>query len=1418
MKVNSANTYRSWCKAKRGRIDVNENYIGCTCSLGDQLVNGFYNLFHGIKDDISKHLPSLLDIAEDNQAIYEFLQNAVDCGATHFWAFYNDKYFLAVNNGSKFNLDGVTALLNIAQSPKDTASSIGRLGIGFKLVHRLVGKGNGTKELIAENKGPVMFSWDSHEQLNSLMSSETIEYVGLDENPFLFKIAITNFPTNGGEVVKDINYKDALIFPESELVELREYVSLCLREMYSSDSASFNQGSLFFIKLGENKKQLLDDDLSTLKTGIEYSMNTLKQLSHICFNGEEIVKNQLVVKDSSISKESEQFKQIEPQYENYDILYSFGYLPLDFTSKDYIESLNKLKQSPNFYKYFPMGDETDNMALFIHCDSFQIEANRRRLSNHHTNRALLPVIANSITSTLEQYKNDDRERFLQLYASILLSDKPVSQEKSWMNSTLYDILYSSLKTAIPTTGGYSSEIGNIKVKKVKMPIPLDKIGLERIKWFNWFGENHKDIISAAVDSNKLGIKEWNINDVIENANITLLNTWLDKCSEEDFNAFLAEIKSITTSKKVEGLLPQIKTFKVGTERKSRQEIIQDSTYIITSAKTFPIIDILEKAGLKCTDVTIESHPLTGLLAKQNEKNQYQNIKAKLEKETTWNKLTADDKLKLISTLSSFEDIGDATIKSLKIFKSLSGTQCALEELTRYKVNSQDWEKPYVICKDEDYTELTKYLVPAEKFFSDIVEKHFTKIIASGVTLTRLYEIYKENNQVWKDDFSIKIIQTYSAVEDVLGLLEITSSKAAVDEFVKHLKMMKLDSKVSYAPTSFEYRCIKLAAKEEATSIRNKIAIDETPLYNFTTSDELTFKCTPKDHTSPSVYTMKLSEILPGDTQIAIYGKVVNNFSSITNYRKIFSANSDENSAVQTKLKKILNEPNRIITPAQFIFILFTRWQSNYTSFSYWQNLIRLAPDNAGLGKAIASILSYAYDNNLTDVLIENQSVYKATWNYSIAKRYLFSKDYTVDSERGLVEIEEWCQDDSAKKEFLKKLDACFDDHAEIKRRKLFKANNLAEWEGDTFPHPFIKWVSTLGPIVGDKQQHLLLSLISKFNNNQTLNITYAEDDFCDVVELDSSKYYAWKQKGTISIYRLHTEMPCRIVYDKTQILFKTQIGAFHYFPTTKRLYIKGVKEEEVATTLAQVYPNSSIPFDYKDYTDILFDSYDEQRKKDEEIKNLRSQLDQIRGDVELEEEKSSYKDKERAEYEQRISDFLGGSFNLEIYNLHSEHIISCYRILNYLRCLGYEFADDFDEKAFVSSGEYTRIKLQNGTYVNTSGAKFGIWYIHPNIWRDIQENDNWACVCTGNNESDFVMVKSIADLEQLAKRSKNTLIKLQSSDEHSIMNVIDTVFPGSGNNSMKIHMMLKIHDTPNEEINSLFENAFNMDADNFKLD
>ena len=198
MKVNSAKEYRTQVKINNYRPEIDEDFMGCSYDSSEGHKSGFFNMFHGMKNNIENYLPSLLNIAEDNQAIYEFLQNAVDCNATHFWAFYNDRYFLAVNNGAKFSVEGLTAILNIAQSTKTDSSSIGRLGIGFKLAHRLVGKGNGVHELIHGNKGPIMFSWDNASQLRSLMSSEDIVYEGIDENAFLLKIAITNFPANAG--------------------------------------------------------------------------------------------------------------------------------------------------------------------------------------------------------------------------------------------------------------------------------------------------------------------------------------------------------------------------------------------------------------------------------------------------------------------------------------------------------------------------------------------------------------------------------------------------------------------------------------------------------------------------------------------------------------------------------------------------------------------------------------------------------------------------------------------------------------------------------------------------------------------------------------------------------------------------------------------------------------------------------------------------------------------------------------------------------------------------------------------------------------------------------------------------------------------------------------------------------------------
>lgn len=1427
MKVNSAKEYRQWVKHQGNRPEVSEDFIGCSYDNNGQKINGFFNLFHGMKPDIEKYLPSLLDIAEDNQAIYEFLQNAVDCGATHFWAFYNDQYFLAVNNGEKFSIEGVSSILNIAQSTKYTASSIGRLGIGFKLVHRLVGKGNGIHELVHSNKGPIMFSWDKQEQLKSLMSSESISCEGLEDNPFLFKIAITNFPANVDEVVKDINYEDIVIFPASVLEELQSYVSQCLSELYTDSPSSFNQGTLFFIKLGENKRRLLDEDLDTLINGIEYSMNTLKQLENITFNGETIYKKKLVINDNSIKKDTELFCSIDPQYKEFDILYSFGYLPLDFSSKDYYQSVAQLRQSPNFYKYFPMGDEVDNMALFIHSDSFQIEANRRKLINHHTNKKLLPEIAGYIIKILNQYKNDDRSRYLQLYASLLLTDKPSSNEKAWMDSIFFNLLYEAIKGCAPTIDGNETDLSNVKIKDVKMDIPLDKIGLSHIKWFYWYGDAHKEIVKSACSHDKLDIDKWNINNIIEECNIELLNTWIVSCENDVFDLFLDEIKSTTTSNSVKELLPQIKLFEFGDERKSQAEITNDTDFLITTTKIEGIIPILKKVGIKCTNYTFEKHKLGSMLKSQGEKTMFEIIKAKIEDSSNWSELNADDKLQLVSVLKELEDVGDVSIKRLKIFKNVLGNKCALENLTSYKEIIDTWQKPYVICKEENFSEIQKYLLNSETAFSDIIETHYSDIIENGTTIDELYNVYKKNQIKWTDDFTIKIINKYGCTDGVLSLIEKSPSKTAVDEFIKNLETIDLTSTSTYSSTSFEYRCIQVAARVESTSIRKKIKIDGTPLTSFTSSNELAFTC-KNTQGREYIYTMRLSDILPDDAQCALYGKVSELFSSIIGYKNIFSADSSNTNIVQTKLRELLLPENKIILPAQFIFILFTRWQCNFQNLSNWSNIIRLGKTTSQIGATIVGILDYALRNDLTDVLIQYKS--NPILSTHLKGRCMFSADYTLENERAYKEIEDWCGDDCQKKEILMMLDVRFDDGGKIQRRKKFKENVLSEWDGKVFPSSFLAWVASFPSINGENQRKILLDITEKFNS-VNLKKDYREEDYSEAKELDSTKYLAWKPSKSISIYVLEKEMPFRILYNNKKILAQLNDGSYYYFPNTRHLYINGMKEEEIVSVLSQVYQDRKIPFDYQDYTSICFDSYEEQRAKDNELDRLNKLVEKLQKEKlykqnEQPEEKIRANEDYWNDYTTRVKEFMGGNFSMPSDKVKSEHIIARYRALMYIKSLNlYALGQGFDEKKYIRTDGYAPIPLSNGKHVNIQSAKFGIWHLSPVIWNDIVEKGNYACLCTGNGDCDFKMIKSEDDIKKIAEGTRNVFMRLTPTNSMNIIDTIKSVISSSISEfdddiildtiytNRDVHLMLMVHPTAEPVLNSMFDNIFKAEGD-----
>ncbi|MDR2065231.1 MAG: hypothetical protein LBP85_05950 [Prevotellaceae bacterium] len=764
MKIKSAKSFRSWYKTEiieidRNNPDYDENFVGTYYKKNGRKIKGFFEMYHGDKPDIAGYLLSILKIAEDGQAIYEFLQNAVDCNSTHFYIFYNEKYFLAINNGEPFDVKGLRAILNIAQGDKKDADKIGRFGIGFKLAHRLVGKNEGADELINQYKGPILFSWSKSEDLESLMNNEKIETLVPDKenhqefisSPYLLKLILTNFPAGPNESVKDLNYNNRILFPQEELNELVHFIN----ESFNSQSDSLKksvlgQGSLFFIKLGEGKKDLLDKDYSELKNGIQYSMNMLKRLQKVYVNNENIDKITLWTEEGTIRKNTEEFNNISPEYKEYDIKFTVGFNAIVFGNEKSYGQMQRLKETPNFYKYFPMGDEVNGFGFIVHCDSFSIETNRRKLHEDEINKNLFPEIAKHLISRLDYYKETDRNRFLNLYACLLLSDIPERQNNRWLRPVFYNSLLVYLKANIPTKAGFCNTAQNVKINRLKLNLILSDFGLGNIQWFEWNSENDEMLITEAKDKDKLSIESWDIRDIVENANIDNINDWIANCDDKTYEAFLDELENSELRIKTKKQICCIKIFRFSD---GKYYSFHDIFYInvvstmcrlndiiICNEKTYRIKSELEKLGFITSDKYTYSYPnIYSSFKMPADKWIYELIAYKCKTNT----LNPADKKKMfinfIDEQTKFEDIGKETLKELNLFSDSNGQIKPLKDLITGELNTPEWLKPYTVNVDEFFIELKPYLIQEDKIYQDTIFPHWNTIVAKVTGVINLYE-------------------------------------------------------------------------------------------------------------------------------------------------------------------------------------------------------------------------------------------------------------------------------------------------------------------------------------------------------------------------------------------------------------------------------------------------------------------------------------------------------------------------------------------------------------------------------------------------------------------------------------------------------------------------------------------------------
>ncbi|MFT6960634.1 MAG: hypothetical protein ACJAWV_000334 [Flammeovirgaceae bacterium] len=761
MRIRDIRHFRTFYKKDVRKIEGNnrdENFIGSSVSIGGETKFGFFDIYHGHKpeeDGIEGFLRGFLDMAQDSQAVYEFLQNAVDSNSTTFEMHYDDNYFLAFNNGSQFDFNGISSILNVGISTKSKdSSSIGKFGIGFKLIHRLVGKESGLEEL-RNLSGPILFSWGRYSELTELKNfseknkiittkdtytkSTLNKFESTKDLPWLFKILLTNFPCQPEENIKDLEYKEkSNSFNKLEVIELAKWAKNKITK--NETNHRLNNGSLFFLKLGEGKSNSLSN--TKIEKGIEFSLSILNKIaksqnkngvSEVRINDTPFSAKKLYFEEFIIEFDSEEFNRVNPQRrgdnDTSDLQIIIGFM-------DYRLALQEIKASPNFYLFFPLSEEVHNVSFIIHSTGFYNASQRTNLqgnenSKNGINETLLLIATEKIKQKLFEYSANERfrKRFLKIYSNLLLSNKATENHRNWVDNCLILPIFEVIKSRIPTQKGYSNTQENVKVKDTDLNISLSDFGCSEIEWFVWNEKEDKVLIDEVRKPEKLHLKKWNIIDMlryaIKHGKINTVNEWIKQADRDTYSTFINEIDENICERDLSDIskIDFIKFY--NGDYYSLDKLFLDYNLILTYEKVSKIKCELRSLGFITSNLNIsEFTRLFGLISsKINEEELFKKIAEKCKQ----NHLNVIEKEKLFLSVSDFKGVGPDKLQSLELFKDTDGKIHPLSRMLPGTLQVPNWLSSFKIDLKEYFAKLDKYLVKESEIYDSIIYDNWDSI-------------------------------------------------------------------------------------------------------------------------------------------------------------------------------------------------------------------------------------------------------------------------------------------------------------------------------------------------------------------------------------------------------------------------------------------------------------------------------------------------------------------------------------------------------------------------------------------------------------------------------------------------------------------------------------------------------------------
>ena len=1100
-----------------------------------------------------------------DRMFFELIQNADDASSKEgvlLDVFTEGDYLIISHDGFNFDRNDFKAINSSANGTKKAnENKTGYKGIGFKSVFT-------DSEEVFIKTGGYQFKFDKHNSRFSDFESFYffVREINSEESRinFLNKFADEKKEFNG---VKDIPWQIVPIwvdkFPDELFPYFTKNVSIALKlgknniegdNGYKKSIEEIIENPKFVLFL-RNTKQILfnggiirkkeNDNKIILENSKGNSIDTFERRNfEIKFDEKTFGKRKIDIR-IDLKKDNENDKPIAvfvdlkgEEIENIPKKISINNATeISFAVATFgaDEGINPDKKCSNIslFAFLPTLVKDFKFPFYINANFILDPPRQRILGDNPWNCFLMQEIAIQMVNWCAELSARGEKNALNILITEEFSERDTDTRQLAENFNTY------YRRALEETPFILNQSGEVVRQE---DIIIDTSGLSEIIGADLFCEildTQKQLPSSKIDISILeenifeGIEHISTKDAVSTfAGNKALNNWFidaDDTEKEHFYDWLID----NEAEEIVNLLP---IFSFGNQWISYKGYLDSDSYLITTNKIAPIKGILSKLDYQCSDNLLEEHPLKDFFNYRGEEWLFENI---VKQEIT--SLLAEEKLELIKALREFNGVGKESIAKMVIFCNIEGEAKPLNQMLPYREEYPNWLAPYMISKEENFSELREYLVREENEFADIVWEFLDEI---AVSITELYDRYK-----WSDsNYTRQLIDKKEYSEEALLPIIEEADKNTKQYFLNSIPKIELSEGAYYTKESFTYRILQLASKDynDASDFAKKIFFEGRCIIEFSVKDEV--ECSYKENSIQKKVIMSLSKLLSEyHNQSDTIDKIKKLFEDERILDKFFEAKKKSLYEIYNEIAKIPIEER---SAYQYMFMIyFSREIRGY--YNYYVPNIDLTQ----------KIEDFVFD--VIDFLNQNRINISSTvpftyhlWRFFDQK--YFDNDYILDTERLLPNIEKWANTPE-KKSYLKNNGIRDEDDKNIQFRKSFientpfgidKLNKFTDSEILSSIDYFFKREDLHKPFTGEYQTYI----VNKISSFKYIRID-KRWDLLETQEWITQEYVKWRERHYTRIFLFNGVFPIDVFYKENFFIRYFENEKYLYNYSTKNLYI-----------------------------------------------------------------------------------------------------------------------------------------------------------------------------------------------------------------------------------------------------------------------